>query len=101
MVNVSQARAGDFASGGAAVLKIYSVILVTTFAALAASFLFSRSEIFFGTLALFAFLIFFALQVILLASADHYLKTALILNSLAWAVFFYGALSLYFVITFG
>ncbi len=100
MVNVPQAGIDFSSPDKAAVFKIYSVILITTAIALAASFLFSQGTIFFGVLALLAFLTFFALQVILLAAADNYLRVAVISNSLAWASFFYQAVSFYFVLAF-
>lgn len=101
MVNVSQVGAGYPGSGSRALPKIYTVIGVTTLAALANSFLFSQGAIFFGVLALLFFLSLFVLQVILLANADHYLTTAVALNSLAWASFFYEAISFYYFIAFG
>ncbi|MDP2650843.1 MAG: hypothetical protein Q8P04_01990, partial [bacterium] len=57
--------------------------------------------IFFGVLALLLFLSLFTLQVILLANADHYLRTAVVLNGLGWASFFYQAVSLYYFVAFG
>lgn len=101
MVNVSQAGAGYPRSGSRALPKIYIVIGLTTLTALANSFLFSQGAIFFGVLALLLFLSFFILQVILLANADNFLTTAIILNSLAWASFFYEAISLYYFVAFG
>ncbi|MDP2650883.1 MAG: hypothetical protein Q8P04_02205, partial [bacterium] len=91
MVNVSQTGARYPGSGAKALPKIYTVIGVTTLAALANSFLFSQGAIFFGVLALLLFLSLFTLQVILLANADHYLRTAVVLNGLGWASFFYQA----------
>lgn len=101
MVNVPQVGAEYFGSGSKALPKIYTVIGVTTLAALASSFLFSQGAILFGVLALLLFLSLFVLQVILLANADHYLKTAVILNGLAWASFFYEAISVYYFVAFG
>lgn len=101
MVNVPQVGAEYFGSGSKALPKIYTVIGVTTLAALASSFLFSQGAILFGVLALLLFLSLFVLQVILLANADHYLKTAVILNGLAWASFFYEAISVYYFTAFG
>ncbi len=101
MVNVSQVGAGYPGSGSRALPKIYTVIGITTLAALANSFLFSQGAIFLGVLGLLLFLSLFVLQVILLANADRYLTTATILNSLAWASFFYEAISFYYFIAFG
>lgn len=83
------------------VFKIYSVIGITAVIALASSYFFSRGELFYGILTLLVFLALFALQVILLANADNYLTTAVILNSLAWALFFYSAVSFPFIFAFG
>lgn len=101
MVNVPQVGAGNPGSGSPPIFKIYTVIAVTTLVALAASFLFSEGMFFFGALALLLFLSLFALQVILLANADHYLTTAVIVNALGWASLFYEAISFYFVIALG
>ena len=101
MVNVSQVGAGYPGSGAKALPKIYTVIGITTLTALANSFLFSQGAIFFGVLALLLFLSLFILQVILLAKADNFLRTAVILNGLAWASFFYEAISFYYFIVFG
>jgi len=101
MVNVSQVGAGYPGSGSRALPKIYIVIGVTTLTALANSFLFSQGAIVFGVLALLFFLSLFVLQVILLANADQYLTTAVVLNSLAWALFFYEAISFYYFVVFG
>ena len=101
MVNVSQVGDGYPGSGAKALPKIYAIIGVTTLAALAGSFLFSQGAIFLGVLALPFFLSLFTLQVILLANADNFLRTAVVLNGLAWASFFYEAISLYYFIVFG
>ncbi|MEX2033298.1 MAG: hypothetical protein WD889_01935, partial [Candidatus Colwellbacteria bacterium] len=101
MVNVSQAGAGYPGSRAKALPKIYIVIGVTTLTALADSFLFSQGAIFFGVLALLLFLSLFILQVILLAKADNFLRTAIVLNGLGWASFFYQAISFYYFIVFG
>jgi len=101
MVNVPQVGAGEFRSESPAIFKIYTVIIITTLTALASSYFFSQGAIFFGTFILLVFLAFFTLQVILLIGADHYLTTAIILNSLGWASFFYQAISLYFLVVFG
>lgn len=100
MVNVPQVGVKDFSSEPPAILKIYTVITITTLTALSSSYFFSQGAIVLGVVMLLAFLTLFALQVILLASADHYLRTAVILNSLGWALSFYKAVSLYFLISF-
>lgn len=100
MVNVPQVAPDISGIGPTAVFKIYIVIFATTLAALASGFLFLRDEILLGTLLLLFFLALFALQVILLAAADHYLRTAVILNGLGWAVLFYSAISVYFIAAF-
>ena len=100
MVNVPEVATGNARSGSIA-FKIYSVIGITAATALAGSYFFSHGEIFYGILTLLVFLAFFALQVILLANADKNLTTAVILNSLAWASFFYSAISFYFIFAFG
>ena len=97
MVNVPQAGIEE-SSGQAAVFKIYVVVFITSAIALLGGYFISHGAIFWGTLTLLLFLTFFALQVILLGAADNYLRTAVILNSLAWASFFYEAISLYFAI---
>lgn len=81
-----------------AALKLYSVIFITALAAFLGSYLFSQGMIFWGALLLLAFLALFALQVIFLAAVNHYLRTAVFINGLAWALFFYQAISFYFVI---
>lgn len=82
------------------ILKIYTVIVIATLTALLGGYFFSHGSIFLGTLVLLVFLVFFGLQVILLGAADHYLTTAVLLNSLGWAVLFYQAISLYFLLAF-
>lgn len=101
MVNVSQVEAGYPGSGSKALPKIYIVIGLTTLTALASSFLFGQGAIFFGVLTLLFFLSLFVLQVILLSNADSFLTTAIVLNSLAWASFFYAAISFYYFVAFG
>ena len=100
MVNVPEVATGNARSGSIA-FKIYSVIGITAAIALAGSYLFSRGEIFYGVLTLLVFLVLFTLQVILLANADKNLTTAVILNSVAWASFFYSAASFHFILAFG
>ena len=98
MVNVP-ASGIDFKNVDKVVIfKAYLVILVTTAIALLGSYLLAHGTIFWGTLTLFIFLTFFALQVILLGAADNYLRTAVILNGFAWAIFFYQAISVYFIL---
>ncbi len=101
MVNVPEAGAEDAGLPSQAVFKIYSIISLTTLTALAASFFFVQGAVSLGTIMLLLFLALFALQVVLLASAEHYLRFAIILNSLGWALPFYAAISFYFIITFG
>ena len=100
MVNVPEVGTGN-ARSGSIVFKIYSVIGITVAVALAGSYFFSHGEIFYGILTLLVFLVLFALQVILLANADKNLTTAVVLNSLAWASFFYSAVSFHFILAFG
>lgn len=100
MVNVPQAFPEVTGAEPKAVLKIYSIIFITTLTALASGFLFIRGEIFWGVVGLLGFLTLFALQVVLLSAADHYLRTAVVLNALGWAILFYSAISVYFVVAF-
>lgn len=100
MVNVPEVGTGN-AGSRSIVSKIYSVIGITAAIALVGSYFFSRGEVFYGILTLLVFLTLFALQVILLANADKNLTTAVILNSVAWASFFYSAVSFPFIFAFG
>ncbi len=101
MVNVPASIAEGAGASPAFFFKIYSVIAITTLIALFGGYFFSQGGILLGVVLLLVFLAFFALQVILLGSANHYLTTATVLNGLAWAGFFYGALSFYFLLALG
>ncbi len=78
-------------------LKAYSLVGVTTLIALLGGYLLSKGLIFVGTLVAGIFLVCFSLQIIFLGNRYH-LFLAVIINSLALALFFYQAFSFYFIV---